>query len=163
MPQYVQQTVEFEAERSRLNEWLVIVLFSVILLTPFVTQLIGFSTDSTTENRVLAPLPKINSLREIKLLPKMSENYVNDRFGLRQQLVHFNSLTRYRLGLSSSKDGGSPRYIASSYSTSLSVWVTSATPNVSSATWSSHSSSVSHRSRSNRIARPPRRGFARTV
>jgi hypothetical protein len=91
MPQYVQQTVEFEAERSRLNEWLVILLFGAILLTPFVTQLIGFSTGTTTENRVLAPLPKINSLREIKFLPKMSENYVNDRFGLRQQLVHFNS------------------------------------------------------------------------
>jgi alginate O-acetyltransferase complex protein AlgJ len=104
MPQYVQQTVEFEAERSRLNEWLVIMLFGVILLTPFVTQLIGFSIDSTTENRVLAPLPKIKSLREIKLLPKMSENYVNDRFGLRQQLVHFNSLMRYRLGLSSTRD-----------------------------------------------------------
>ena len=104
MPQYVQQTVEFEAGRSRLNEWLVILLFGAILLTPFVTQLIGFSMDRTTENRVLAPLPKINSLREIKFLPKMSENYVNDRFGLRQQLVHFNSLMRYRLGLSSSKD-----------------------------------------------------------
>jgi alginate O-acetyltransferase complex protein AlgJ len=104
MPQHVQQTVQFEAERSRLNEWLVIVLFGAILLTPFVTQLIGFSTDSTAENRVLAPLPKVNSLREIKFLPKMSENYVNDRFGLRQQLVHFNSLMRYRLGLSSSKE-----------------------------------------------------------
>jgi alginate O-acetyltransferase complex protein AlgJ len=104
MPQHVQQTVQFEAERSRLNEWLVILLFGAILLTPFVTQVIGYTTDSTTENRVLAPFPKISSLREIKLLPKMSENYVNDRFGLRRQLVHFNSLARYRLGLSSSKD-----------------------------------------------------------
>jgi alginate O-acetyltransferase complex protein AlgJ len=104
MPQYVQQTVEFEAERSRLNEWLVILLFGVILLTPFVTQLVGFSMDVTAENRVLAPLPKVNSLREIKFLPKMSENYVNDRFGMRTELVHFNSLVRYRLGLSSTKE-----------------------------------------------------------
>jgi len=104
MPQHVQQTVQLETERGRLNEWLVILLFGAILLTPFVTQVIGFSTDSTSENRTLAPLPKVNSLREIKFLPKMSESYVNDRFGLRQQLVHFNSLLRYRLGLSSTKD-----------------------------------------------------------
>lgn len=104
MPQHVQQTVQFEAEHSRLNEWLVILLFGAILLTPFVTQMIGLSTDKTTENRVLAPLPKINSLREIKFLPRMSESYVNDRFGLRQQLVHLNSLVRYRLGLSSTRD-----------------------------------------------------------
>ena len=54
-------------------------------------------------------------------------------------------------------------YNASSYGTSLSVKVTSATPNVSSTTWSNHSSSVSHRSRSSRITRPPRRGIARSV
>jgi hypothetical protein len=34
----------------------------------------------------------------------MSENYVNDRFGLRQQLVHLNSLLRYRIGVSSSRE-----------------------------------------------------------
>jgi alginate O-acetyltransferase complex protein AlgJ len=104
MSQHVQQTVRLEAEPSRLNEWLVIVLFFVMVLAPVVTQLIGFSADSTTENRVLAPFPKINSIREIKFLPKMFDSYVNDRFGLRKQLVHANSLMRYRLGLSSTKE-----------------------------------------------------------
>lgn len=104
MPQHAQQTVQFEAEHGRLNRWLVIVLFGVMLLTPLVTQLIGFSADSSTENRVLAPFPAIHSIREIKFLPKMSENYVNDRFGLRRRLVHLNSLVRYRLGLSSTKE-----------------------------------------------------------
>jgi hypothetical protein len=104
MSQQVQNTVRLVVEHSRLNDWLVIALFCLMLLTPFVTQVIGFSMDSTTENRTLAPFPKIESLREIKFLPKMSESYVNDRFGLRKQLVHFNSLVRYRLGLSSTRD-----------------------------------------------------------
>jgi alginate O-acetyltransferase complex protein AlgJ len=104
MSQQVQNTVRLVVEHSRLNDWLVIALFCLMLLTPFVTQVIGFSMDSTTENRTLAPFPKIESLREIKFLPKMSESYVNDRFGLRKQLVHLNSLVRYRLGLSSTRD-----------------------------------------------------------
>jgi alginate O-acetyltransferase complex protein AlgJ len=104
MSQHVQHTVQLEIKPSGLNDWLLIALFCLMLLTPIVVQVIGLSTDSTTENRVLAPFPKIESVREIKFLPKMSENYVNDRFGLRRQLVHLNSLVRYRLGLSSSKE-----------------------------------------------------------
>jgi alginate O-acetyltransferase complex protein AlgJ len=104
MSQPIQQTVQFEAEHSRLNEWLVIVLFFVMLLVPFGAQLLGFSTDSTTENRILAPFPKLNSIREIKFLPTMFDKYVNDRFGLRRQLVHLNSLMRYQLGVSSTKE-----------------------------------------------------------
>src|ERR1700730_3726343 len=104
MSQHVQHTVQFEIKHSGLNDWLLSALFCLMLLTPIVVQVIGFSTDSTTENRVLAPFPKIDSVREIKFLPKMSESYVNDRFGLRKQLVHLNSLLRYRLGLSSTRD-----------------------------------------------------------
>ncbi len=102
--QHIQQTGQLEVGSGRLNGWLTIVLFGAMLLAPSVAQMTGFSTDSTAENRTLAPFPKINSLREIKFLPRMSESYVNDRFGLRQQLVHFNSLVRYRLGLSSTKE-----------------------------------------------------------
>jgi alginate O-acetyltransferase complex protein AlgJ len=91
--------VEPGAESSRLNDWLVIALFAVMLLVPLATQVIGFTSDVAAENRALAPFPKINSLREIKFLPKMSEDYVNDRFGLRKQLVHLDSLMRYSLGL----------------------------------------------------------------
>ena len=104
MSLHVQQTVQFEAEHSRLNDWLLIAVFGLMVLAPAVTQLIGLSTDTTTENRTLAPIPTINSVREIKFLPKMSESYVNDRFGLRKSLVHLNSLVRYRLGLSSTRE-----------------------------------------------------------
>jgi hypothetical protein len=75
-----------------------------MLLAPLITQITGFAADSANEKRTLAPFPTVNSLREIKLLPKLSENYVNDRFGLRSQLVHFNNLMRYRLGISSTRD-----------------------------------------------------------
>src|ERR1700748_1125441 len=104
MPQHVQPTVQLEVKPSRLNDWLVIALFCLVMLTPLAVQLVGFSTGTSTENRILAPFPKLNSVREIKSLPKMLETYVNDRFGLRQQLVHINSLARYRLGLSSTKE-----------------------------------------------------------
>jgi alginate O-acetyltransferase complex protein AlgJ len=104
MSQHVQHTVQLEVEHSGPNDWLIIGLFCVMLLAPFATQVIGLSTDGTTENRILAPFPKVNSVKEIKFLPKMSESYVNDRFGLRKQLVHFNSLVRYRLGLSSTRE-----------------------------------------------------------
>lgn len=104
MSLHVQQTVEFEAGHSRLNDWLLIAAFGVMVLAPAVTQLIGLSTDTTTENRTLAPIPTINSVRDLKFLPKMSESYVNDRFGLRKNLVHLNSLVRYRLGLSSTRE-----------------------------------------------------------
>ena len=104
MSQQVQHTVQLDVKHGGVNDWLLIALFFLMLLTPIVAQGIGFSTDSTTENRILAPFPKIDSVREIKFLPKMSENYVNDRFGLRKQLVHFNSLVRYRLGLSSTRE-----------------------------------------------------------
>jgi alginate O-acetyltransferase complex protein AlgJ len=104
MSQHLQQTAQLEVKHSGLNDWLLIALFCLMLLTPIVVQVIGFSTDGTTENRILAPFPKIDSVREIKFLPKMSESYVNDRFGLRKQLVHLNSLVRYRLGLSSTRD-----------------------------------------------------------
>jgi hypothetical protein len=53
------------------------------------------------ENRVLAPPPAVRSIKEFRNFPKMAEAYVNDRFGLRSELVHLNSLWRYRMGISS--------------------------------------------------------------
>jgi alginate O-acetyltransferase complex protein AlgJ len=103
MTEHVQQVIEPAVRGSRLNDWLIIVLFCVMLLAPFITQMTGLAADSANENRTLAPYPEINSLREVKLLPKLLEDYVNDRFGLRSQLVHFNSLLRYRLGISSNR------------------------------------------------------------
>src|SRR6478609_5722496 len=98
MLRHVQQTTRGETHSSPLNDWLLIALFCVLLLIPLVTQVVGFSTESNTEKRVLAPFPKIKSVKEIKLVPKLSEDYVNDRFGLRDQFVQLNSLLRYSLG-----------------------------------------------------------------
>ncbi|MBW7961140.1 alginate O-acetyltransferase AlgX-related protein [Bradyrhizobium sp. BR 10261] len=104
MSKHAQQAAIPANRMSRLNEWLVIVLFGVALLTPFIAQVTGFAADGANDNRALAPFPKVNSWREIKLLPRLAENYVNDRFGLRGQLVHLNSLMRYSLGLSGARD-----------------------------------------------------------
>jgi alginate O-acetyltransferase complex protein AlgJ len=91
------------AEQKPINALLIIVLFAGLLLAPSVAQIFGIG-QSTQENRELAPLPTLSSLKDIKNLNRMSENYVSDRFGLRSQLVHFNSLLRYRMGISTNKD-----------------------------------------------------------
>src|ERR1700688_2540022 len=90
-------------DRKGANAWLTVLLFGALLLVPAMAQLanIGQSAD---ENRTLAPFPKLGALKELKDLSRMAENYVNDRFGLRSQLVHANSLLHYRLGISTSKD-----------------------------------------------------------
>ena len=80
-----------------------IALFGLLLLLPEIAQLLGFGAGSG-ENRTLAPFPNLNQMKEIKDLPRQADAYVNDRFGLRSQLVHFNSMLRYHLGVSSSKD-----------------------------------------------------------
>jgi alginate O-acetyltransferase complex protein AlgJ len=89
---------------SRLNNGLAIALFMILLITPAVAQLFGFTSGIAGENRYLAPFPKLNVRQDLKLLPRMLEDYVNDRFGLRSQMVHVNSLMRFKLGLSSTKD-----------------------------------------------------------
>ena len=42
MPQHAQPAVQLEFERSRLNDWLVVALFCLVILTPLTVQLIGF-------------------------------------------------------------------------------------------------------------------------
>src|SRR5712671_146857 len=90
-------------DRKATDAWPMILLFGVLLLVPAVAQLAGFGR-STGENRTLAPFPKLNKFKDLADLSRASENYVNDRFGLRSQLVHANSLLHYRLGISTSKD-----------------------------------------------------------
>src|SRR3977135_3490874 len=85
------------------NAWPMLVLFGALLLVPAVAQLAGMG-QSTGENRTLAPFPKLTTFKDLADLTRASENYVNDRFGLRSQLVHANSLMHYRLGISTSKD-----------------------------------------------------------
>jgi hypothetical protein len=85
------------------NSVLKLALFAGLILAPSVGQIFKLG-QSTTENRALAPFPQLTSLKEIKDLPRLAENYVNDRFGFRYQLVHWNSLLRYALGISSAKE-----------------------------------------------------------
>jgi alginate O-acetyltransferase complex protein AlgJ len=87
----------------RVNAWAVIVVFGLLVLLPFLAQLVGLGPTSG-ENRTLASFPKIESPKEIKDLPRMLDAYVNDRFGLRSQLVRLNGLARFKLGISSTKD-----------------------------------------------------------
>jgi alginate O-acetyltransferase complex protein AlgJ len=88
---------------KRINAWAIILLFGLLVLLPFVAQITGFGATSG-ENRTLAEFPKIRKLKEIKDLTRKMDAYVNDRFGLRHQLVRLNSLIRYKLGVSSTKD-----------------------------------------------------------
>jgi alginate O-acetyltransferase complex protein AlgJ len=97
-------TIELDTGAGALSNWLLILLFFVLLLVPSVAQLLGFSSGIAGENRNLAPFPKIETMRQAKFLPRMMDDYVDDRFGLRKQLVHLNSLIRYELGVSSNKD-----------------------------------------------------------
>src|SRR5689334_6007171 len=90
-------------DRKAANAWPMILLFGALLLVPAMAQLAGLG-QSSGENRTLAPLPKLSKFKDLADLTRASENYVNDRFGLRSQLVHANSLLHYRLGLSTSKD-----------------------------------------------------------
>jgi alginate O-acetyltransferase complex protein AlgJ len=99
-----QNTMSVGVESSRLNDWLVVALFFGMLLVPAVAQIAGLASESSTENRTLAPFPTLKSLREVAFLPRMSESYINDRFGMRQQLVHLNGLLHFKLGLSGTKD-----------------------------------------------------------
>src|SRR5689334_3188133 len=89
--------------RVAMNAALKLVVLASLVLAPSVGQMFKLG-QSNTENRTLAPLPQLSSLKEIKDLPRLAENYVNDRFGFRYQLVHWNSLLRYALGISSAKE-----------------------------------------------------------
>ena len=90
--------------RSKLESWLIASLFGILLSIPLLAQLFGGSMVLRGENRVLAPFPVVKKMRELKDLPKKLEIYVNDRFGLRHQLVYLNSLFRYQIGLSSNRN-----------------------------------------------------------
>jgi alginate O-acetyltransferase complex protein AlgJ len=97
------QASERQMRGNALIDWLMITLFGLLLLVPGFAQVFGIG-GASGENRSLAPFPTITRMKDIKNLPRMADAYVNDRFGLRSQLVHVNSLLRYRIGVSSSKD-----------------------------------------------------------
>jgi alginate O-acetyltransferase complex protein AlgJ len=90
-------------ERRRTNSRLIIICFFTMIITPAIAELIGIGS-GMRENRPLAQFPVIETWKHVKDLPRMLDEYVDDRFGLRRQLVHANSLLRYRMGISSNKN-----------------------------------------------------------
>jgi hypothetical protein len=96
-------SVRGSIERRAVNVVLKLVVFGALLLAPALAQMLSIG-QSSTENRQLAPFPTLKTFRDVKDLSRMAENFVNDRFGLRSQLVYINSLVRYRIRSSSSKD-----------------------------------------------------------
>jgi alginate O-acetyltransferase complex protein AlgJ len=102
MSQRIESEAGASGGRRDRDSWLLIAVFAVLLLVPATAQLVGLGAGSG-ENRVLAEAPRF-TVKQIKNFSKAADAYVNDRFGLRQQLVQMNSRLRYRLGVSSNKD-----------------------------------------------------------
>ena len=86
----------------RISPWIVICVFAALMLTPALVMLLrAGGAGSNSENRVLAPFPTWADLKKVHSLSRKLETYVNDHFGLRDQLVRANSRVRYAAGLSS--------------------------------------------------------------
>lgn len=100
-PQY---TIDADSGGSASNNWLTIALFFLMLLAPSVAQLLGITSVIRGENRTLSALPMVKSLSDLKRLPRQLDDYVDDRFGLRAQFVHLDSLIKYQLGVSTASD-----------------------------------------------------------
>jgi len=78
-------------------------LFGAILLSGSVAGLAGFSRVELIEKRALSAVPTWPStLAEWAGRPHAIDQYANDHFGLRNELIVLNSYLRYRLGVSAS-------------------------------------------------------------
>jgi alginate O-acetyltransferase complex protein AlgJ len=83
------------------ERWLVVALFFALISAPAVTQIASIGRADIGENRVLAPSPQWVGFRRLRDFAKATDAYIDDHFGLRDRLVRWNSLLRYRLGVSS--------------------------------------------------------------
>src|SRR5579884_638776 len=92
-------------ERSGHGDWariLLVTLVAICLALPAFLQIAGLSK-LASENRVLAAWPGWpTNLADLRKFPEKVTAFVNDRFGLRSQLVRWNSELRLKLGTSSS-------------------------------------------------------------
>src|ERR1700683_686147 len=100
----IQYTIDVDTDSSQSNNWLTIAIFFVMLLTPPLAQMLGVTSVIRGENRTLSTLPAVKSLSDLKRLPRQLDDYVGDRFGLRAQFVHLDSLIKYQLGVSTAND-----------------------------------------------------------
>jgi hypothetical protein len=83
----------------RISPWIVIAVFAALVLTPAAVQFAGKGSGAS-DNRVMARAPGFADLAKPGRLSRLLESYVNDHFGLRDQLVRINSLMRYHAGVS---------------------------------------------------------------
>ena len=82
----------------------IVFTFALLISLPLVLFWITpQQASSTVENRVMAPRPRLD-VNHIQRLPKEIERYYNDHFGLREFLVHSDSVLRYKwFGLSGAR------------------------------------------------------------
>ena len=75
--------------QTRVNDYLVIIIFLAIISFPLVAQLFDFDLEAVnTENRSKATLPDISlTTKSIREYPKNFETYFNDNFGMRDLLI----------------------------------------------------------------------------
>lgn len=87
------------AQRSRLSDVLLVILFLAFLLLPIVTNLLGLQSAAMhEENRTLAQLPAWPVTRAGFLaLPDHLSAFANDRFGLRNAMLWLDGYLRYHI------------------------------------------------------------------
>ncbi|MGD0300569.1 MAG: hypothetical protein ABSE86_26085 [Bryobacteraceae bacterium] len=88
--------------RRDFGQILLVVLVAICLVLPAAIEIAGLGKP-VAENRTLAAAPGWPvSLADYRIFPQRFTAFVNDHFGLRSQLVHWNSKLRLKLGTSSS-------------------------------------------------------------
>lgn len=91
-----------QSGRPNLGQILLVVLTAICLVLPAALQITGLAKPPS-ENRTLAAPPRWPvTLTDYRTFPQRSTAFLNDHFGLRSQLVRWNSELRLDLGTSSS-------------------------------------------------------------
>lgn len=87
------------ASSSRIGNMILVTLSSALIFGVLLVSLINLSTErSESEKRSLTPLPQLTFAREnLVTFPGEFEQFFNDRFGFRQELVYLNSRLRVTL------------------------------------------------------------------
>ncbi len=93
-------TVPISRRPSALESWIVILGFCLFIITPGLLELAGVQTGAS-ENGAPAQQPSLpQRLDELAKLPQQTQAYLDERFGLRSQMVRLNSLIHYALNVS---------------------------------------------------------------
>jgi hypothetical protein len=87
--------------KRRVRAWALVALFFGLVSLPGLAQVATLGGPEIGDNRVLAPPPRWVGFSRLRDLAKATDAYIEDHFGLRRQLVRWNSLLRYKLGVSS--------------------------------------------------------------